>query len=133
MSPSLNRARSVKKKTSRTRPEWTQRVGPHRACRALLYALIWSIFTAWCQDRDLEPVTSEVSVVLSFLQEMLDKQRSSSTIKVYAAAIAAFHTPIAGHSVGREVRKFNFNKAPGEWILHVPVQFHLGTYQALEL
>ncbi len=43
--------------------------------------------------RDLDPVTSDVSVVLSFLQGMLDKQRSWSTIKVYAAAIAAFHAP----------------------------------------
>ncbi len=67
-----------------------------------LYALKWSIFSAWCQDRDLDPVTSNVSVVLSFLQEMLDKQHSSSTIKVYAAAIAAFHTPIAGRLVGRD-------------------------------
>ncbi len=33
---------------------------------------------------------------------MLDKQRSSSTIKVYTAARAAFHAPIAGKSVGRE-------------------------------
>ncbi len=32
---------------------------------------------------------------------MLDKQRYSSTIKVYAAAIAAFHAPIAGRSLGR--------------------------------
>ncbi len=61
-----------------------------------LYALKWAIFSTWCQDRDLDPVTSDVSVVLSFLLEMLDKQRSSSTIKVYAAAIAAFHAPIAG-------------------------------------
>ncbi len=37
-----------------------------------------------------------------FLQEMLDKQRSSSTIKVYAAAITAFHAPIAGRSVARD-------------------------------
>ncbi len=44
-----------------------------------LYALKWSVFSTWCQDRDLDPVTSDVSVVLSFLQEMLDKQRSSST------------------------------------------------------
>ncbi len=66
-----------------------------------LYALKWAIFSAWCQDRDVDPVTSDVSVVLSFLQEMLDKQRSSSTIKVYPAAIAAFHAPIAGQSVGR--------------------------------
>ncbi len=44
----------------------------------------------------------DVSVVLSFLQEMLDKQRSSSTVKVYAAAIVAFHALIAGRSVGRD-------------------------------
>ncbi len=67
-----------------------------------LYALKWAIFSTWCEDRDIDPVTSDMSVVLSFLQEMLDKQRSSSTIKVYAAAIAAFHAPIAGRSVGRD-------------------------------
>ncbi len=66
-----------------------------------LYALKWSVFSAWCQDRDLDPVTSDVSVVLSFLQEMLDKQRASSTVKVYMAAIAAFDAPIVGRSVGR--------------------------------
>ncbi len=43
-----------------------------------------------------------MSVVLSFLQEMLDKQHSSSTIKFYKAAIAAFHAPIAGQSMGRD-------------------------------
>ncbi len=66
-----------------------------------LYALKWSVFSACCQDRDLDPVTSDLSVVLSFLQEMLDKQRASSSIKDYAAAIAVFHAPIAGRSVGR--------------------------------
>ncbi len=73
-----------------------------------LYALKWSFFLAWCQDRNLEPVTSEVSVVLSFLQEMLDKQRSSSTIKVYTAAIVAFHTPVAGCLVGRDSMVIQF-------------------------
>ncbi len=43
-----------------------------------------------------------VSVFFVFLLEMLDKQRSSSTIKVSAAAIADFHAPIAGRSVGRD-------------------------------
>ncbi len=61
-----------------------------------LYALKWSIFSTWCQGRDLDLVTSNVSLVHSFLQEMLDKQRSSSTVKVYMAAIAAFHASIAG-------------------------------------
>ncbi len=73
-----------------------------------LYARKWSFFLAWCQDRNLEPVTSEVSVVLSFLQEMLDKQRSSSTIKVYTAAIVAFHTPVAGCLVGRDSMVIQF-------------------------
>ncbi len=67
-----------------------------------LYVLKWSIFSTWCQDRDLDPVTSDVSVVLSFLLEMLDKQHSSSTIKVYTAVIAAFHAPILGRLVGRD-------------------------------
>ncbi len=41
--------------------------------------MLWNglFFSAWCQDRELDPVTSDVSVVLSFLQEMLDKQRAS--------------------------------------------------------
>ncbi len=63
------------------------------------------------KDRDLDSVTSDVSVVLSFLQDMLDKQRSSSTIKVYAAAIAAFHAPIAGRSVGRNSAVVHFIRA----------------------
>ncbi len=67
-----------------------------------LYALKWSVFSTWCQDRDLDPVIFDVSVVLLFVKEMLDKQRSSSTVKVYAAAIATFHALIAGRSVGRD-------------------------------
>ncbi len=42
-----------------------------------LYALKWYVFSTWCQDRGLYPVTSDVTVVISFLQEMLDKQHSS--------------------------------------------------------
>ncbi len=39
---------------------------------------------------------------------MLDKQHSSSTINVYVAAIAAFHAPIAGLSVGRDSAVIQF-------------------------
>ncbi len=38
----------------------------------------------------------------------LSKQLSTSTIKVYAAAIAAFHAPIAGRSVGRDSAVIKF-------------------------
>ena len=66
-----------------------------------LYLSKWSVFSSWCLARDLDPYTCEVPRVLSFLQEMLDAGRSPSTLKVYVAAIAAFHVLEAGASLGK--------------------------------
>ncbi|CAM4610191.1 unnamed protein product [Leuciscus chuanchicus] len=54
----------------------------------------WSVFSSWCSDKHFEPRSCEVSVVLSFLQELLDVGHSPSTLKVYVAAIAAHHAPV---------------------------------------
>ncbi len=75
-----------------------------------LYTLKWSVFSTWCLNRGENPSTSELAVVLSFLQELLDKGRSHSTLKVFVAAIAAFHAPIAGQSVGRDNSVVRFLK-----------------------
>ncbi len=75
-----------------------------------LYALKWSVFSTWCLNRGENPSTSALAVVLSFLQELLDKGRSHSTLKVFVAAIAAFHAPIAGQSVGRDNSVVHFLK-----------------------
>ncbi len=75
-----------------------------------LYALKWSVFSTWCLNRGENPSTSELAVVLSFLQELLDKGRSHSTLKVFVAAIAAFHAPTAGQSVGRDNSVVRFLK-----------------------
>ncbi|KAI2663140.1 ORF V: Enzymatic polyprotein [Labeo rohita] len=56
------------------------------------------------------PVSCDISVILSFLQELLDKGRSPSTLKVYVAAIAASHAPIAGQSIGRNNLVIRFLK-----------------------
>ncbi len=85
--------------------------------------------TTWCQDRDLDPVTSDVSVVLSFLKGMLDKQHSSSTIKVYTAAIAAFHVPISGLSVCRASAVITFVQGSRRINLHL--HLHLVILQTL--
>ncbi|KAL0183526.1 hypothetical protein M9458_019222, partial [Cirrhinus mrigala] len=66
-----------------------------------LDALKWFVFSAWCSTRGEDSISCDISVILSFLQELLDKGRSPSTLKVYVAAIAASHAPIAGQSVGR--------------------------------
>ncbi len=75
-----------------------------------LYALKWSVFSTWCLNRGENPSTSELVVVLSFLQELLDKGRSHSTLKVFVAAIAAFHAPKAGQLVGRDNSLVRFLK-----------------------
>ncbi len=89
-----------------------------------LYALKWSVFSTWCLNRGENPSTSELAVVLSFLQELLDKGRSHSTLKVFVAAIAAFHDPIAGQSVGRDNSVVRFLKGARRlnppWPLTVP-------------
>ncbi len=66
-----------------------------------LYALKGSVFSAWCTTHGADPVVSDISLILSFLQELLKKGRSLSTLKVHVAAIAAAHAPIDGQSVGR--------------------------------
>ncbi len=66
-----------------------------------LYALKWSVFSTWCTTRGADPEVCDISLILSFLQELSEKGRSPSTLKVYVAAIAASHAPIDGQSVGR--------------------------------
>ena len=49
----------------------------------------------------MSPADCGVTEVLSFLQELLDKDRTPSTLKVYVAAIAAFSETALGQSIGR--------------------------------
>ncbi|KAK0154463.1 Phosphoacetylglucosamine mutase [Merluccius polli] len=61
----------------------------------------WRLFSLWCKDRGLDPKTCPVEVVLHFLQSLLDTRRAASTLRVYAAAISAFHDLIGGLSIGK--------------------------------
>ncbi|CAM4427360.1 unnamed protein product [Leuciscus chuanchicus] len=67
----------------------------------MLYASKWSVFAEWCSAHELDPLNCEVTVVLPFLQELLDSGRTPSTLKVYVAAIAAFTKPVNGQSLGK--------------------------------
>ncbi len=48
-----------------------------------------------------DPRRCTIGVVLSFLQERLERRLSSSTLKVYVAAIAAHHDAVDGRSLGK--------------------------------
>ncbi len=55
------------------------------------YALKWNLFVKWCSSHREDPRRCPIRVVLSFLQQGLERRLSPSTLKVYVAAIAANH------------------------------------------
>ncbi|KAL0146633.1 hypothetical protein M9458_057973, partial [Cirrhinus mrigala] len=65
------------------------------------YALRWGLFVDWCSYRGEDPQRCPIAVVLSFLQEKLERRLSPSTLKVYVAAIAAYHDAVEGASLGK--------------------------------
>ncbi|KAL0172117.1 hypothetical protein M9458_032428, partial [Cirrhinus mrigala] len=67
-----------------------------------LYALKWKLFTSWCGERRQDPVNCPVGTVLEFLQARFSTGLSHSTLKVYVAAISAYHAPLGGLSVGKD-------------------------------
>ncbi|KAL0147294.1 hypothetical protein M9458_057396 [Cirrhinus mrigala] len=67
-----------------------------------LYALKWKLFTSWCGDHQQDPVNCPVGTVLEFLQDRLSAGLTHSTLKVYVAAIVAYHAPLGGLSVGKD-------------------------------
>lgn len=66
-----------------------------------LYTHKWKVFTNWCSSKNVDPATCSISFILSFLQERLDVGRTPSTLKVYVAAISAFHNGIDKQPVGK--------------------------------
>ncbi len=66
------------------------------------YRLKWNLFVDWCSPRREDPRRCPIAVVLSFLQDGLERRLSPSTLKVYVAAIAARHdAEVNGKSVGK--------------------------------
>ncbi|KAL0154061.1 hypothetical protein M9458_050635, partial [Cirrhinus mrigala] len=67
-----------------------------------LYVLKWKLFTSWCGERQQDPVNCPAGTVLEFLQARFSTGLSHSTLKVYVAAISAYHAPLGGLSVGKD-------------------------------
>ncbi len=72
------------------------------------YRLKWNLFVDWCSPRREDPRRCPISVVLSFLQDGLERRLSSSTLKVYVAAIAAHYDAVDGKSVGKHTLVIRF-------------------------
>ncbi len=77
------------------------------------YALKWNLFVEWCSSHREDPWKGPIRVVLSFLQQGLERRLSPSTLKVYVAVIAANHDPVEGKSVGKHDLVIRFLRGAG--------------------
>ncbi|KAL0160079.1 hypothetical protein M9458_043804, partial [Cirrhinus mrigala] len=60
------------------------------------------LFTSWCGERQQDPAKCPVGTVLEFLQARFSTGLAHSTLKVYVAAISAYHAPLGGMPVGKD-------------------------------
>ncbi len=67
-----------------------------------LYAFKWRVFTSKCSDHQRDPVNCPVGTVLEFLQERFIAELALPTLKVYVAAISAYHIPLGGMYLGKD-------------------------------
>lgn len=63
-----------------------------------LYDCKWGVFEELCSREGHIFFECSVGVILSFLQDLIDKQRVFSTIKVYLVVIAACHVGFEGRT-----------------------------------
>ncbi|KAI2663485.1 DNA-directed RNA polymerase subunit beta' [Labeo rohita] len=86
-----------------------------------LFALKWRLFTSWYGDH---PVNCPIGTVLKFLQACFSTGLTHSTLKVYVAAILAYHTPLGGLSVGKNPLVTRFLRG----VLRPPVRHCVPTW-----
>ncbi len=103
-----------------------------------------SLFATWCSSRREDPRRCTIGVVLSFLQERLERRLSPSTLKVYVAAIAAHHDAVDGRSLGKHdlivrflkgARRMNPSRPPlvPSWDLSIVLAgFQRGPFEPLD-
>ncbi len=65
------------------------------------YRQKWNLFVDWCSPHREVPLRCPIAVMLSFLQDGLERKLSPSTLKVYVATIAAHHDAVDCKSVGK--------------------------------
>ncbi|KAK2891979.1 hypothetical protein Q8A73_017644 [Channa argus] len=73
--------------------------GARAASTTSSYVAKWSSFQRWCSERGVSASSCPLPRVLSFLQTLLDRGLSLSTVKTYAAAISSCHEGFGDRSV----------------------------------
>ncbi len=83
--------------------------------------------TSWCGGHQLDPVNCPIGTVLEYLQACSSTGLTHSTLKVYVAALLAYHAPLGGQSVGRHPLETSFLqrlRPPAREVCCVRMLFH---------
>lgn len=75
--------------------------GARASSTQTLYGCKWRVFEKWCAERGIVSFQCSVVELLCFLQDLLDKGKAFSTIKVYLAAISACHVGFGDKPAGQ--------------------------------
>ena len=81
------------------------------------YESAWRKFNSWCDGKQVDPITCNVSIILDYLAELFELGYGYSYIGSVRSAISAYHVPMNGMTVGKHPRVSNllsgvFNKRP---------------------
>ncbi|XDV41692.1 hypothetical protein PO909_010510 [Leuciscus waleckii] len=75
-----------------------------------LYGCKWQVFEGWCDGRGLTSYQCSVPDISCFLQDLMERGRSFSTIKVYLTAISACHVGFEDSTVRQHPLTRSFMK-----------------------
>ena len=68
------------------------------------YESAWRKFDSWCSEKQIDPTTCDVSIVLDYLAHLFDQGYRYNYIAAHRSAISAYHEPIKGILVGKHTR-----------------------------
>ena len=68
-----------------------------RSSSRKVYDSRWKGYVAWCETRQLDPVSTNVTEVLEFLQELASQGKKCDTVKGYLTVISQRHSRIMSH------------------------------------
>ena len=74
------------------------------------YESAWKAWRGWCDQRQVDPFSTSLNVILEFLAELLHKGYKYRTIGVYRSTISNFHQPIDGVVIGKHPLMSKFMK-----------------------
>ena len=72
---------------------WRQKTGKS-------YDSLFSRWASWCLERDIDPISGDVSSIVNFLADLFDQGYKHSSLCSYRSAISSVHERVDGYEVG---------------------------------